>query len=208
MKKSVWMSKLEQILTEEGMTNAEKRTVMNFYEEMYQDKHDDGMSEEDIIKEFGFPEDVALNVRESGEHENVSYTDYESEGYVVPPSPPASGNSGQTQYAVPNNSASQNEVQSKPTEIAKKSIQPKKLISGALSVAMIIAAIALLVFGVILAISGVATVICGFIVISFSAGAWLIAFGIGLVLFAAGSLIFNSGLRIIKSATPSKGGAK
>lgn len=208
MKKSVWMSKLEQILTEEGMTNAEKRTVMNFYEEMYQDKHDDGMSEEDIIKEFGFPEDVALNVRESGEHENASNTDYVSEGYVIPPSPPVNGIGAETQYAVPNNSASQNEVQSKPTETAKKSVQPKKLISGALSVATIIAAIALLVFGVILAISGVATVICGFIVISFSAGAWLIAFGIGLILFAVGSLIFNSGLRIIKSATPSKGGAK
>ncbi len=72
MRKSVWMTQLERALSREGMTGAEKRTVMNYYEEMYQDKHDDGLSEEEIIREFGFPEDVAQNVRETEEMRDTS----------------------------------------------------------------------------------------------------------------------------------------
>ena len=65
MRKSVWMAQLERALSREGMTGTEKRTVLNYYEEMYQDRLDEGAEEEAIIKEFGFPEDVAQSVREN-----------------------------------------------------------------------------------------------------------------------------------------------
>ena len=65
MRKSTWMAQLERALSREGMTGTEKRTVLNYYEEMYQDRFDEGAAEEDIIKEFGFPEDVAQSVREN-----------------------------------------------------------------------------------------------------------------------------------------------
>ncbi|MDE5601397.1 MAG: DUF1700 domain-containing protein [Clostridia bacterium] len=67
MRKATWMAQLERALSREGMTGMEKRTVLNYYEEMYQDRLDDGAEEEDIIKEFGFPEDVAQSVRENDE---------------------------------------------------------------------------------------------------------------------------------------------
>ena len=77
MGKSVWMAQLERALSREGMTGAEKRTVMNYYEEMYQDKHDDGLSEEEIIREFGFPEAKAKAMK------------YIPQSFIAPPRNPS-----------------------------------------------------------------------------------------------------------------------
>lgn len=210
MRKSVWMSQLERALSREGMTGAEKRTVMNFYEEMYQDKHDDGLSEEEIIKEFGFPEDVAQNVRENEERRDLGEeqqkkstndTDFEAEGYEIhpaklyrpapeydprqyaaaPPAPPANNGNGRQK------SGGYGVVQ---------------------TVFLILLDIVLFALGLGLSVGGVAVIISSFVIISFNAGAWLFVFGIGLIIFACGCLIFGSAIKLTKSLSTSNGGTK
>lgn len=212
MRKSVWMSQLERALSREGMTGAEKRTVMNYYEEMYQDKLDDGMREEDIIREFGFPEDVAQNVRENedtsvkcgldnGGREEAPYRqseapigrpvdrgyDVESQGYShVQP------DYNQTNQRPPNPAPPQNSQQN---------------VSILRVIAYILIAIILFSAAVGLSVAGVAVIGAAFATISFSVGVWLIVFGVGLILFACGCLLFAAAIKFVKSSFPD-GGAR
>lgn len=205
MRKSVWMAQLERALSREGMTGAEKRTVMNYYEEMYQDKHDDGLSEEEIIREFGFPEDVAQNVRETEEMRDTSpkaeskNDELEAEGYEIHsaklyrPAPQPEQQSSAPSY--------QQQPQPTPQPQAKRSM-------GVLqTVICILFDIVLFALGIGLCVGGVAVMISSFFVIAFNIGAWLTAFGIGLVLFALGCLIFGSAIKLTKSIA-SNGGAQ
>ena len=205
MRKSVWMSQLERALSREGMTGAEKRTVMNYYEEMYQDKLDDGQSEEEIIKEFGFPEDVAQNVRETEEKRDVEQKpnkkcedEYEAEGYEIhsaklyQPAP---------QYERP---YEQPQPQSAPPTPPSAS----NGVSVLQTVLCILLDIVLFALGIGLCIGGVAVITSSFFVIAFNFGAWLIVFGVGLVLFALGCLIFGSAIKLTKSISAQNGGAR
>lgn len=57
MKRIEWMSELERNLS--ALDNAEREKVMSFYSELYNDKADSGMTEAEILKEFGNPAAVA-----------------------------------------------------------------------------------------------------------------------------------------------------
>ncbi len=199
MRKSIWMSQLERALSREGMTREEKRTVLNYYEEMYQDKLDDGQKEEDIIKEFGFPEDVAQNVRENDgfakpeddkDEPKVFISRgpvYESEAYFRPV----------PQYQ------SANASQASATQIKSKADSDSNVVSLIFSILGAIIglgfAIVLFAVGVALPVAGLAVIISSFFVISMSTGAWLIVFGIGIVVFAIGCMIFAAAIAFAKA---------
>ena len=221
MRKSVWMAQLERALSREGMTGAEKRTVMNYYEEMYQDKRDDGLSEEEIIKEFGFPEDVAQNVRESEDMSNNNAprgsknadVECEADGYelhsakLYRPSPSFEAQSYATSApqganafsnAPPYNSGANGPNKGGRTNNAGRndgSDAISVLLGIVRGVCFIVLAIVLFAVAVALSVSGIAVIICSFLVIGVSAGAWLIAFGIGIILLAVGCLIFAGALK-------------
>ncbi len=221
MRKSVWMAQLERALSREGMTGAEKRTVMNYYEEMYQDKRDDGLSEEEIIKEFGFPEDVAQNVRESDDmsKDNAARgskngdVECEAEGYelhsakIYRPSPSFESQSYSTSTPQGANTYSTTPPYNSGANGANKGGRMNNaghnddsdaisVLSGIIrAVCFIVLAIVLFAVAVALSVSGIAVIICSFLVIGVSAGAWLIAFGIGIILFAIGCLIFAGAIK-------------
>lgn len=229
MRKSTWMAQLERALSREGMTGMEKRTVLNYYEEMYQDRLDDGAEEEAIIKEFGFPEDVAQSVRENDERSQKdersrkdessyknerSYKDGSRKSEYAEPVEAYSANTAydsapgyfapvnepvKPQYGTPINTAPP--VHNTPPINTAPPQQNNK--NGAESVvktiAYIILAIVLFSLGVGLGVGGIVVIIASFTVIAFSAGIWLIVFGVGLVLFAFGCLIFASAIKFTKS---------
>ncbi len=212
MRKVTWMAQLERALAREGMTVTEKRTVLNYYEEMYQDRLDEGAEEEDIIKEFGFPEDVAQSVRENDEKARtsedtlkgrdgkikedaptVTYVpesyDVESQGYCRPSAQTVAQTAGVK---------SANPVQAKSERPAMSVVR---------IVVCILCAIVFFAVGFALAVAGIAVIVSAFATIAFSVGVWLIAFGVGLVLFACGCLIFGSAVKLVK-AISADGGTK
>ena len=226
MKKSVWMAQLERALSREGLSGSEKRTVLNYYDEMYQDKREDGLSEEDILKEFGFPEDVAQNVRENEYRDRGSFrsrreerryerngNDYDSRdngGYN-----PFNDYNAEQSQPYQQNQYSQNPPPPPPPNYQYSGQQnpPKhdkqetvnsilKLLGDLIRLAIVIA---LIFSGVGIAIGGGATVIGSFFAISYSIGAWLAALGVGIILFACGCLLFIAGIKIAKLFAPNGG---
>ena len=229
MRKSTWMAQLERALSREGMTGTEKRTVLNYYEEMYQDRLDEGAEEEAIIKEFGFPEDVAQSVRESDEYAQAeknrggarkadSYrddvpvgayvnreSDVEAQGYfrTVPPVPPVPP-------VQPNNTANAANVGGTPVNTAPPKNNSGDTAMGVVrTVVSVLCAILLFAVGLGLSIGGVCVIAASFATIAFSVGVWLLLLGIGLILFACGWLVFAAAIKFVKSAFNSTdGGAK
>lgn len=230
MKKNAWMAQLERALSREGLNGSEKRTVLNYYEEMYQDKREDGLSEEEILKEFGFPEDVAANVRENEyrdrgsdrrrrEERRYDRNDYDSrdnggynrfDDYNGQQSEPYRNQYSQNQY-------SQNPPPPPPPDYQYNGKQnaPKqngqstgsilvKLLGDLIRLAIVVV---LLFSGVGIAIGGGATFIGSFFVINYSVGGYLAAMGVGIILFACGCLLFCAGIKIAKLFAPN-GGAK
>lgn len=225
MRKSTWMAQLERALSREGMTGTEKRIVLNYYEEMYQDRFDDGAAEEDIIKEFGFPEDVAQSVREEsdecsrkeaarfdgdtsdGARKGGGYgavfdepaRSYESRNYEVESQAyyrPAPA------FVVP-------EAGSTPPDNGTNKKYGVSAAGIVKTIVYIMIAIALFATGLGLTVGGIAVIIAAFATIAFSAGIWLITFGIGLMLAAIGSLLFAAAIKLMRSAFKSaEGGAK
>lgn len=59
-----WKDEVESYLV--GMPQDEKQKLFSYFSEMYADKRDAGISEEQIIEEFGAPYDVAKRILESG----------------------------------------------------------------------------------------------------------------------------------------------
>ncbi|MDE6303128.1 MAG: DUF1700 domain-containing protein [Clostridia bacterium] len=225
MRKSTWMAQLERALSREGMTGTEKRTVLNYYEEMYQDRLDDGAEEEDIIKEFGFPEDVAQSGRESAEHAHAETdkggarkadnynlrddvpvgayvnreSDVEAQGYfrTVPPVPPVPP-------VQPNNTQG---VGGTPVNTAPpKNNSGDTAMSVVRTVVSVLCAIVFFAVGLGLSIGGVSLIAASFATIVFSAGVWLLLLGIGLILFACGCLVFGAAVKFVKSAFKSTDG--
>lgn len=225
MKKSVWMAQLERALSREGLHGSEKRTVLNYYNEMYQDKREDGLSEEEILREFGFPEDVAQNVRENEYRDREGFrsrrderryerNDYDSRdngGY----NPFTDCNGQQQPYQ---NQYSQNPPPPPPPNYqysGQQNPNPPKNKQGAVNTVLdligtlvrLALVIALIFSGVGIAIGGGATVIGSFFAIQYSIGGWLAALGVGIILFACGCLLFAAGIKVAKLFAPN-GGAK
>ncbi|MDE6060448.1 MAG: DUF1700 domain-containing protein [Clostridia bacterium] len=215
MRKATWMAQLERALSREGMTGMEKRTVLNYYEEMYQDRLDDGAREEDIIKEFGFPEDVAQSVRENDEmskredkskrgsgavNDDVPFGAYVDNNYDVESSGYYRANSN---YGAPDTAT----VVNSSTKTGRSS--DYSAMSVVRTIVNILFAIVFFAVGFGLGIAGIAVIIASFTAIAFSAGIWLIVFGIGLILFACGCLIFAAAIKFVKSAfKPFDGGVR
>lgn len=223
MKKSVWMSQLERSLSREGLSGSEKRTVLNYYEEMYQDKREDGMTEEEILREFGFPEDVAQNVRENeyrerGEYRNRrderrydrnGYGGYADNGYNPfddePPRRSEQYGNGYSQTPPPPPPQYQQPSQSAPKKESRgfgSSIV--EILTTLLKFALVVA---LIFAGIGIAIGGGSCIIGSFFAISESIGGFLAALGVGIVLLAVGCLLFAAGLKLAKTYAPN-GGAK
>lgn len=225
MRKRTWMAQLERALSREGINGTEKRTVLNYYEEMYQDRLDEGAYEEDIIKEFGFPEDVASSVREECGERNRKEGSRNDDGYY---------NEGQSQrvdlnlyfndqtgtYA-PRNYDVEAQGYSRPAQQCAaptaasapvNDAPPKKKGSSMSAVRMIVYILIAIVFlatGFGLSVCGILVIVASFLSIAFSAGLWLIAFGVGLIIFSIGCLIFGAGIKLIKSTGDTvEGGAK
>ncbi len=224
MRKSTWMAQLERALSREGMTGTEKRTVLNYYEEMYQDRFDDGASEEDIIKEFGFPEDVAQSVREESDERSrrdnarsdFSRGDFKNKvgcGAVYEET---------AETFAPRNYEVESQAYFRPTpryaapDVGSVSPNSKVVKNDRTSavgivktVFFILIAITLFATGFGLAAAGIAVIIAAFATIAFSAGIWLIALGIGLMLTAVGCVLFAAAIKLIRSVFKSaEGGAK
>lgn len=206
MRKSTWMAQLERALSREGMTGAEKRTVLNYYEEMYQDKRDDGAEEEDIIKEFGFPEDVAKSVRENDEtsqnEDNAPKYGYEEHNSYSKPDMDFEAQAQYVPYAqsVPPQGAPQ---YSAPPQQTNNGVGAVSIVR---TIVYVLLAIVLFSMGVGFAVGGASCIVVSFTIVSVSAGAWLIVLGIGLVLFAFGCLIFGAAIKFTKSIGGSLGG--
>jgi uncharacterized membrane protein len=60
MKKKAWEGQLKRLLW--PLSPDERQSALTYYNEMYSDKIEAGMSEEEIIAEFGFPEDCAERI--------------------------------------------------------------------------------------------------------------------------------------------------
>lgn len=223
MKKSVWMAQLERALSREGLSGSEKRTVLNYYNEMYQDKREDGLSEDEILKEFGFPEDVAQNVRENEyrdregfrsrrEEKRYERNDYDSRDngnynpfndYNGQQSQPYQNQYSQTPPPPPPPQYQYQGQQSAPKPDRQGTVNSIfKLLGDLIRLAIVIA---LIFSGVGIAIGGGATVIGSFFAISYSVGAWLAALGVGIILFACGCLLFAAGIKIAKLFAPNGG---
>lgn len=69
MDKTSWLKQLKYELDERGLSKVERSAVLNYYNEMYQDKLEDGLTANEILKEFGFPQDVADSVLNDGDRE-------------------------------------------------------------------------------------------------------------------------------------------
>lgn len=225
MKKNVWMAQLERALSREGLSGSEKRTVLNYYDEMYQDKREDGLSEEEILKEFGFPEDVAQNVRENEYRDRGSdrrrrderryeRNDYDSrdnggynrfDDYNGQQSEPYQNQYSQNPPPPPPNYQYNGQQQNPPKQDKQATANILvKLLGDLIRLAIVIA---LIFAGVGIAIGGGATFIGSFVVVSHSVGGFLATMGVGIILFACGCLLFSAGIKIAKLFAPD-GGAK
>lgn len=206
MRKATWMAQLERALSREGMTGMEKRTVLNYYEEMYQDRLDDGAKEEDIIKEFGFPEDVAQSVRENDEmskredktkngssaiNDDVPFGTYVDNNYDVESQGYYRTN---PHFGAPDTAAAVN------TSNQTNKSSDVSAMSVVRIIVSILFAIVFFSVGFGLGVAGIAVIIASFTAIAFSVGAWLIVLGIGLILFACGCLVFAAAIKFVKSA--------
>ena len=72
MKKKTWEKQLIKLL--KPLPYAERQSVLNYYNEIYSDKIESGMTEEEIIAEFGFPEDCVQRIlSENGERSSTVF---------------------------------------------------------------------------------------------------------------------------------------
>ncbi len=60
MKKKIWERQFKRLLW--PLSPEERQAALTYYNEMYSDKIEAGMTEEEIIAEFGFPEDCAERI--------------------------------------------------------------------------------------------------------------------------------------------------
>lgn len=230
MKKSVWMAQLDHALSREGLSGSEKRTVLNYYEEMFLDKRDDGMSEDEILKEFGFPDDVAQSVRENENRERGSsrrgerkfsdgyddrgysrYGDANREqpyrnaydGYGDNGYNPNAGGYAQTPPPPPPQQPPYNNYQNQ--QKPQKNSAFSSITEIILTLIRVALVIALVVAGAGIIIGGGATAVASFFTFSEGFAVWLIVFGVGIVLIACGCLIFAAGIKIAKGFSAKEG---
>ena len=215
MKKETWFSKLKNELNATGMTAEERSAVLRYYEEMFQDKLDDGMVEGEILKEFGFPEDVALSVKEDGTRvrpktanyrtspdyrppQNDSYNPYGGDNfapYAQPTQPQNGYQSAQNSYQ-PNYGAQNGNQTVQGSVNGNQGTQTRKNFSIVSAVFLSIFAFFFIVSGVGIVIGGVATMVSGFF--TGSAAVIVLLLGIGICLAAGGGLLCAAGCSMLK----------
>ncbi len=203
MNYKMWADDLRRALERHGITGAEAQAVISYYDEIYSDKRDAGVSEADILKEFGFPEDVAINVVSDNENKSQAPDNTASEDIFE---------------EIPSSKSAQDMPKRQPSAYT----QPKRydtyrhersyrgcITLLALPLTLLVAFVggivmlALIGIGMALPIAGIALCVTSFFVMSGSFGAFLISLGSGAALFGAGCLlaicIFNLGRLYLKA---------
>ena len=197
MRKETWFNQLKSALNGEGIPPEDRRAALHYYEEMYQDKLDDGMTEAEILKEFGFPEDVAQSVKEGTDvkvgrtsQANDRMDNAKSDNVFYPPQEDAVRRNDSREpfveyreFKAPDNG----------NNVTQTSKQPFSLVTA---IVMTMVALVCLFFGIGLAIGGVATIF-GSLFVDSTAVVILIV-GIGIVLFAGGCLLCAAGVSLLK----------
>lgn len=171
MDKGTWMKQLRDALANTRLGAEDRRAVLNYYEEMYRDKLEDGKSESEILKEFGFPTDVAENVGEGTEGMRTS--------------PPFSTNAPYERYNY------QRAPESRETEAERPHTVLPSIMTTLLAVLGFL-------FGGCLVVGGVATAaVSGLMQGNISL--ILLLVGIGLSLIACGGLLIVAGVKLLRS---------
>lgn len=76
MTKNEWFSSLSKCIKSNGTEN--KEHIIEYYEELFCDKQDEGKSEAEILKEFGNPYEVAYKLNYSHDDEGADFRDSEN----------------------------------------------------------------------------------------------------------------------------------
>ena len=78
MKYIEWRDELESYLTD--LSEDERKKVLSYYAEMYADRRDAGLTEEEAVSEFGPPYDAAKKVKEDAEGDERAQAEHRSTG--------------------------------------------------------------------------------------------------------------------------------
>lgn len=73
-----------------GLPKEEKKKAIEYYREMFEDKQDSGLEEEEILREFGFPSDCAKRIlaeREDDDEDEKKTTSKKRKKWTLPSSP-------------------------------------------------------------------------------------------------------------------------
>ncbi len=107
MKYVQWRDELESYLRDTPAE--EKKKIFAYYGEMYADRRDAGMDEEEIVKEFGAPYDAAQKIVQESRGFFEERNDGKSKGVPPPPpvqpTPPANGGDALNSSAQPQTTA-------------------------------------------------------------------------------------------------------
>ena len=194
MTKKEWFSRLRNFI--QGMPQEEQRKIFDYYEELYADKRESGMSEWDIIAEFGNPQEVAGKMLTEMSTLHSEDADYRTAAAPVYPAERDRRASPRT--AVPGYAESPHYAESPQSPAAEKRkfsfgrllvfiflLIPCGAILFALIFAVWAAFLALTVSGVVIAIGGGGSAIYT-LATAFESGTWLAYAGAGLALVGAG----------------------
>ncbi len=205
MTKKEWFSRLRNFI--QGMPQEEQRKIFDYYEELYADKRESGMSEWDIIAEFGNPQEVAgkmltemstLHSEDADSRAAAPVYPAESDRRASPRTAPP-GYGAPPQYSPPPQYAESPHYAESPQSPAaeKRKFSFGRLLvfifllipCGAILFALIFAVwaafLALTVSGVVIAIGGGGSAIYT-LATAFESGTWLAYAGAGLALVGAG----------------------
>ena len=210
-----WSEQLDKALLRQGISASERRAAVNYYNEIFQDKRSDGISEREILKEFGFPEDVALSVAENGDYikpneETPIYTHTDKtdtaaldNDVIIDNEEAENQGAGRKTDSSANKRKRYNDDNYNRTEPEENyyAVKADTHINGCMTLLLfpltlllgfvgVIVFIVLFSVGIALPIAGLATFVAGFLIIAENFGAFLIALGTGMALFAAGCMLF------------------
>ncbi|MDE6550290.1 MAG: hypothetical protein K2M44_02150 [Clostridia bacterium] len=199
MNYKIWIDDLRRALERHGITGAEAQAVINYYEEIYNDKRESGVGEADILKEFGFPEDVAINV--VSDDKSKTQTAYSAADEIMEGGVNSSANSDNK------NNDRQGNVYTPPVY---DSYRPARSGRGCLTILLLpltlliafVGGIVLLVLigvGMAIPLSGIAMCVVSFFMMTNSFGAFLIGLGSGIAAFGAGCLLMLCVINLIRA---------
>ena len=169
MNKRSWFRQLERELTAQGVQKDERKEVLNYYNEMYRDTLEDGWTEREVLREFGFPEDVADSVHGDGRRERrrIEYRESYRDDY---------------------DSYSERPRRRKKRRGVVGTVL-KVFFSVILCVVLIACMIAFFLTHIAVTIAGIAIIIAAFTLLGESMGAFIMVIGSGLAVMAIGGMI-------------------